>query len=198
MSEIGQILERAAADLKRLKARFTLVGGMAVSVWREPRLTRDVDLALSVAADSEAESLVRDLIGMGYRVLAQVEQTSTGRLATVRLSPPGQPPGIVLDLLFASSGIESKIVEQARLVQVTARAELPVARPSHLVALKVLARDDRRRPQDVIDLRALLHGMEPAEVEDARTALKHIQERGFHRGRNLLEDFEELLRDRPA
>jgi hypothetical protein len=32
---------------------------------------------------------------------------------------------------------------------------VPVARIGHLMALKVLARDDRRRPQDFDDLRAL-------------------------------------------
>lgn len=45
----------------------------------------------------------------------------------------------------------------------------------------VLARDDRRRPQDLLDLRALLAQLEPAEHERALIALALIQARGYAR-----------------
>lgn len=72
---------------------------------------------------------------------------------------------------------------------------VPVARRSHLLALKILWRDDRRRPQDVADLRVLLGHASPDEILEAKAALSLITERGFHRGRALLASFEELLAD---
>ncbi len=57
----------------------------------------------------------------------------------------------------------------------------------------VLARDDHRRPQDLLDLRALLAQLEPAEHERARTALALIQARGYDRGRELVEELDRLL-----
>jgi hypothetical protein len=45
-------------ELVRLEHRFALVGGLAVSVRAEVRFTRDVDLVVLVAGDSEAESLI--------------------------------------------------------------------------------------------------------------------------------------------
>jgi hypothetical protein len=46
------------ASLRPRGKRFALVGGLAVSVRAEVRFTRDVDLAVAVSSDAEAESLV--------------------------------------------------------------------------------------------------------------------------------------------
>ena len=84
------------------------------------------------------------------------------------------------------------MVERATVVEVFPGIELPVARVSELLALKVLARDDERRPQDTIDIRALLQEATASDLEASKTALALIVERGFHRKRDLLQDFEDL------
>ena len=159
-----------------------------MSVRTEPRLTRDADLAVAVADDRDAEALVRALQGRGgWRVVTAIEQDAAGRLATVRLAPAGDPaPGTVVDLLFASSGIEPEIVAAAQPLEAVPGLDAPVARLGHLIALKVLARDDRLRPQDRVDLAALLGRADAAALAEAREALALIGERGFHRGRDLL------------
>lgn len=68
---------RAAGDLTDLGAPFALMGGLAVSVWGEPRYTFGVDLAVGVAADEDAERLVRELSGRGYEVVTVIEQKRT-------------------------------------------------------------------------------------------------------------------------
>lgn len=92
---------------------------------------------------------------------------------------------MAVDLLFASSGIEDLVVAQARPLEILPVLILPVARPGHLLALKVLARDDRRRPHDVDDLRSLLAEASRTELRAAGEALDAITSRGFHRRRNL-------------
>jgi hypothetical protein len=62
------------------------------------------------------------------------------------------------------------------------------------LALKILARDDDRRPQDTIDIRALLQEATAADLAATKTALTLIVERGFHRKRDLLQDFEDLTK----
>ena len=79
---------RAADDLADLGARFALVGGLAVSVWGEPRYTRDVDLAVAVGRDEDAERLIHGLTRRGYELVTVIEQTKTGRLATARPTAP--------------------------------------------------------------------------------------------------------------
>lgn len=171
-----------------------LGGRTRVSVYAEPRLTRDVDLVVAVDDDKDAESIIYKLQLLGYRVSMLLEQQATQRLATVRLQPPQQGSlGVVVDLLFTSSGIENEIAADAESIELIPQLYLPVATIGHLLALKILARDDRRRPQDWDDLRALLQEANDTEIRRARNALDLIQARGFQRNKNLHQDFEALL-----
>lgn len=196
MTDLEAILRHIQSELDGLGKRWSLVGGLAVVVRGEPRFTRDADLAVAVENDAEAETLVRLLLGQGYAVFATVEQQATGRLATVRLIPPGQDAeGIVLDLLFASSGIEPEVTAASELLEVLPGLRLPVARTGHLIALKVLSRDDLRRPTDLADLRSLIAQASRADLDEAERSLSLIAERGYHRDRDLAHLFRQLLND---
>lgn len=92
---------------------------------------------------------------------------------------------IVVDVLFAGSGVEPEIVEAAELIEVVPGLTVPVATTGHLMALKVLARDDETRPQDLADLRALLAVGTAEDLDLARTTLAMITRRGSHRDRDL-------------
>jgi hypothetical protein len=193
VNPLEDALRRIAGDLRKLGRSWALIGGLAVGAWAEPRTTRDVDCAVAVVDDKEAESLVFRLQSLGYTVLVVLEQEATGRLATVRLRPPNVPEGgVIVDLLFASSGIEPEITQAAETLDILPGFRVPVARIGHLMALKILARDDRERPQDYDDLQALLLEAGPADMEDARTALQLIEQRGYQRGKQLLEELAQL------
>lgn len=186
MSGLVQALERIIADLSSTGSGWALVGGLAVSVRSEPRTTRDVDVAIAVSNDDEAEGILRELVSQGYRSLGGVEQTDTGRLATMRLLPPeGGPLGAVVDLLFATSGIEPDICASADSLEVLDGVVAPVARIGHLIAMKLLSRDDDHRPQDIIDLHALMGVAGDDDMQLAVLAVHEIEARGFARGRDL-------------
>jgi hypothetical protein len=186
MTRLAEALARIESHLRARRRRFAVVGGLAVSVRTEPRLTRDVDLCVAVEGDADAEALVRDLARDGWHVLAQVEHEEKGRLATVRLArSTREETGPVVDLLFASSGIEAEIAEAAQPVEVSTGLVVPVARLGDLIAQKILARDDVQRPQDRMDLVRMLAAATDADLGEARRALGRIRERGFHRGRDL-------------
>lgn len=188
MSRLEAALRAIARELDRARIAWALVGGLAVSARAEPRFTRDLDLVVAVPDDREAEALIRRLLASGYRVLATLEQEAKGRLATVRLASPGEEAGgVVVDLLFASSGIEPEIAANAEVLEVLPGLTVPVARAGDLLALKVLA-VSLDRPQDEADILALLRDATPAVLEGARAAAALIVERGFHRGRDLPGD----------
>lgn len=190
-----EALIRIHEALNVLGARHALVGGLAVSARAEPRTTRDVDLAVSVSGDRAAEQVVFALRGVGYTVEAIIEPTRTKRLATARLRSPGDADrGVIVDLLFASSGVEHEVVSRAEGVELLPGLVLPVATVSDLLALKVLARNDRTRPQDADDLRALLAVASARERKAVNATLALIQRRGFARGRLLLEHWKRALR----
>ena len=90
VTRVQSALERALRDLAACRARVALVGGLAVSARTEPRFTRDVDLAIAIKGDAEAEALVRALIERGYRVFAVAEHETAKRMATARLVGPSE------------------------------------------------------------------------------------------------------------
>lgn len=186
MNALEAALRRLAADLARNDRSWAIVGGFAVSARAEPRFTRDIDVAVAVRDDAESEAIVRSLIADGYRPIGSVEQDDAGRLAIMRLNcPVGDAGEVVVDLLFASSGVEPELVRAADIVEIIPGLRLPIATTGHLIALKLLARDDQSRPQDMADLRALRSAATEDDILAARDAVQLITERGFNRGRDL-------------
>jgi hypothetical protein len=193
VTRLGRALVRIDADLRQLRARFALVGGLAVSARVEPRTTRDIDVAIAVNSDREAESLVWRLGDLGYVVQAQLEHEPSGRLSTVRLvSPGGGSRQLVIDLLFASSGIENELVDAADTVEVLRGVIVPVATSPYLLALKVLA----GRPHDLTDAMGLVERLDDPDIALTRRLLDLISSRGFDRGGSLQERLDTLLRSR--
>jgi hypothetical protein len=190
MTPLEAALRAVDTDFLESGVRFALVGGLAVSVRTEPRFTRDADFAIAVQSDVEAEGVIRQLRLHQYHVQAVVEQDAVGRIATVRLARGHDEP--IVDLLFASSGIEREVVAVAEPLELLPKLTMPVARTGHLIALKILSRDDEERPQDRADLRALLRVATPVELDRAREAVALIASRGYHRGRDVVAELVRL------
>ena len=189
---VQRVLIRLVADLRALELNWALVGGFAVAVHGEPRTTRDVDIVLALASEAEAEAAVLGLRLRGYgdHPEGAVLEQPDGRLATVRLVSPAEgESGIVVDLLFASSGLEPEIVATAKALEILPGIMVPVVGAGYLLAMKVLA----GRPKDVEDIRGILEYIESGELQLAREALDVITERGFHRGKNLQEELAQFL-----
>jgi hypothetical protein len=164
------------------ESRFAMVGGLAVSARCEPRFTADVDVVVAAADETAAEALVFRLSRSGFLPLTVLERPDQGKMATVRLRQAPNAP--IVDLLFAATGIENEIIDDAEPMSVLGH-EIRVARAGHLIAMKLLARDDKRRPLDQADLLALSAVADAVEWKRADEAVRLIEERGFARGRDL-------------
>lgn len=103
-----------------------------------------------MADDSEAEGVVNRLRGRGYQPVELPEQEYVKRLSGVRLERTESD--VIMDLLFASSGIENEVVANATRLEVLPGLSAPVATIGHLIALKTLA----GRNQDLTDLGILI------------------------------------------
>lgn len=178
---IEHALAGAIASLRQANRRFALVGGLAVSVRAEVRFTRDVDLAVQVKNDADAEALIFGLKADGYQPVASVEHEERHRLSTIRLLSPWN---VKVDLLFASCGIEAEIVERATAVQLPEAGDVPIAEAEELLAMKVLSMTDRRL-QDRIDAQQLIACNPTLDLARVRENLRNIRERGYDRGEDL-------------
>lgn len=194
LNAVERALDRIVRELSDIGTPHALIGGLAVSARAEPRTTRDVDMAVFVDSDESAEGLVFQLQSRGYVVQMLLEHERSGRIATVRLTRDTER-GVYVDLLFASSGIEDAIVSAAEELFVLEGVSVRVATRAHLIAMKVLARDDRQRPQDWDDLRSLLQDATERDLTQAREALETIMSRGYNRGRDLGQSLARAVTD---
>lgn len=185
-------LARTLCELLRIfphDRALALVGGLAVSARTEPRFTRDLDFAVAVENDAEAESVVFGLQARGFAVVATIEHTTTHRLATVRLRQHARTPFV--DLLFASCGIEPEIVSAASPLEILG-VTAAVATVGHLIAMKLVSRDPKRRPRDQQDLVDLASAASALEWKRAEASVELIEQRGFSRGRDLVAGLAEI------
>jgi len=193
--EIGPVegaLIQLASNLEALKIRWALIGGLAVSAFAEPRTTGDVDVVIAAAENQDAERTTLALQARGYRIYSVLEHDS-GRVSTVRLlAPRTTRPEVMVDLLFASSGIEAEIVALAQSLEVLPGLEIPVAKVGHLLALKILASSERR-PRDFEDARHLLKVASIEDLNLAQESLDLIARRGFDREKDLHGELARLL-----
>lgn len=166
-----------------------LVGGLAVSARAEPRFTRDVDFAVAVDSDAQAERVIFALQQRGFLVAAVIEQTTTQRLATVRMREGGDGPFV--DLWFASCGAEPEIVAFATPLDVLG-VSVAVASVGDLIAMKLVSRDPKRRPRDQQDLVELGAIADAGDWTRAASTIEIITQRGFARGRDLRAALAEL------
>lgn len=125
-----------------------LIGGLAVSLRGQPRVTADVDMV--IAADVQrAVSLAGSLEGTNFRPLfdnvAEVVQKSF--LLPLR----HRSTNVKVDLAVGLSGFEQQTVARAEILPLAGR-NVPVATAEDLLIMKILA----GRPQDDQDLRGLV------------------------------------------
>lgn len=189
MRQLEQVMREVVTWLAANGSRYALIGGLAVSFRTIERFTKDIDLVIAVENDQQAETCVRELAGLGYQVQTLLEQTQHGRIATVRMIKAHEG-SVFVDLLFASSGIESEIVAGAEPIEVFENLPIAVASLPGLLALKVLSVDPNSRPQDVIDIKNLLTEASSEDLQEAARLLQLVHDRGYNRRKDLQTEFE--------
>jgi len=184
---IKDVFEYVKETLADLELSWALVGGLAISAQTDPRFTEDIDINLFLPTDNEVERLIFTLQRKGWRAETILEQTYFDKdiIATVRFLTP-KSPNIHVDILFASSGIEKEIIEQAEIIEIFQGIEIPIARIGHLLALKILS-ESSERPRDTQDIKNLISFATEEDILLAKESCSLISKRGFHRQRDLAQ-----------
>ena len=163
------LLCRVSDAFERNKIDFILLGGMGVSVWSEPRLTKDCDIVVRVRKSSQS-TLKAALVDAGARVTALEMRLLFGR-PFMRL----QINGTKLDVHRCLSPHDRAAFENSVGVQFEGRT-VRVASAEDLVLYKLQA----WRPQDRLDITKLLadvKGVKRAYIESwldpIRSATNH-------------------------
>jgi hypothetical protein len=143
----GAVLRTVAAFLTRRDFRFALIGGVALAAYGLVRTTLDLDLLVESRSQ---EDLVTFLESLGFSTLHR----STGYSNHLHADPAWGR----LDCVYVGGSTSEQLFAACRMASAPGGLEVPLPKPEHLAALKVVAmkNDAGRTFQDLADIRFLL------------------------------------------
>lgn len=157
------ILARVARQLDAAGLPYMVIGGQAVLLYGEPRLTKDIDVTLGATLDRLPEVL--DLVKeIGLEPLVD-PNTFTRETMVLPCRDPGTE--VRVDLIFSFSPYERQALERARRVSMGG-AQVAFASLEDVIVHKVIA----GRPRDLEDVKSMLVKNPAADVTYVRTWLQ--------------------------
>jgi len=143
-----QLLAKIADALNRLRIAYMVIGGQAVLLYGEPRLTKDIDITLGVGVEGFARiiDLVREL---ALKIL--IDDPEAFARKTMVLPVIEDATGIRVDFIFSHSPYEEQAITRTRAVPFGQTA-VNFASLEDVVIHKIIA----GRGRDIDDVRAIL------------------------------------------
>ncbi len=143
-----RLLKKIALQLKKASIPYMVIGGQAVLLYGEPRLTRDIDIALGIGVE-ELIKIKKISRMMGLKILVNNDEEFVAR--TMVLPVLDKESGIRIDFTFSHSPYEKKAIGRAKDVKL-GRTPVKFASLEDLVIHKVIA----GRARDLEDVRSVL------------------------------------------
>ena len=181
-----QLLERIALGLEQRQLPYMIIGGQAVLIYGEPRLTRDIDVTLGVGPER-----LPDLLAFGqasaWRVLVEAPEEFVQRTMVLPCLDPGS--GIRIDFIFSNSAYEQQAMERVRRVAI-GKAAVRFAAAEDVIVHKIIA----GRPRDLEDVRGIL--LKNPDLD--REYIRHwLAEFDRSLAESYLRSFEDLAQSTP-
>lgn len=159
------LLEKISLALSEAGIPYMVIGGQAVLLYGEPRLTKDIDITLGVGPDRLKEVL-RVAEKIPLKILVDAE---TFVRQTMVLPCEDSDSGIRVDFIFSVSGYEQEALKRVRAVRI-GKAEVRFASLEDLIIHKVVA----GRPRDLEDVKGLLQKNEGVDLPYIRHWLREF------------------------
>ncbi len=161
-----------------------VIGGQAVLLYGEPRLTRDIDITLGVNVD-ELDKILRITSNLRLKVLVEDEQDFVKR--TMVLPVMEEESGIRIDFIFSFSLYEKQAIERAKEIKL-GRTSVRFGSLEDVVIHKVIA----GRPRDIEDVKSILAKNPNYDLDYIE---KWLEEFDVTIGENLLASFRGILKE---
>jgi len=179
-----EILARIAECLDRRRIPYMVIGGQAVLLYGEPRLTRDIDITLGVDVD-RLKDVLTAAADLSLNILPEKPESFVRQ--TMVLPAAENSSGIRVDFIFSLTPYEREAIQRAKRVSIREQ-EVSFASPEDLVIHKIFA----GRPRDLEDVRSVLLCNDGLDFRYVRKWLKEFD--SFSDQKNFLKPFEEILK----
>lgn len=143
-----RLLQKIALQLKKASLPYMVIGGQAVLLYGEPRLTRDIDITLGVGVEGLAKvKKIIPVIGLGSLIEKEKEFVERNMV----LPTIDNNSGIRVDFIFSFSPYIRQAIERAKDIRL-GRSLVRFASLEDVVIHKVIA----GRARDIEDVKSLL------------------------------------------
>ncbi len=184
------LIEALWAFQERLRSAgipSAVVGGIALSVWGEPRATRDVDVRILLGRE-EAHRLLSALADE-YILLADNPLEALRRMGFLFVQDRA---GVRLDLLLADTDFDREVVRRARPVEIAPGQVIYVCSAEDLLVYKLIS----TRSRDHEDAASIVHRQGDAlDDEYVEHWLRQFEQ--ALDDSTLLEEYRRLRRESP-
>jgi hypothetical protein len=142
------LLKQLALEFDRSQIPYMIIGGQAVQLYGEPRMTRDIDLTLGLGA----EGLDRILdVSSRCRLKPVTPEPAEFVRETMVLPALDERTGIRVDFVFSATDYERQAISRSRPVDLGG-VKVSFAAVEDVVIHKLVA----GRPRDIDDVRGIL------------------------------------------
>jgi predicted nucleotidyltransferase len=168
-----QLLAKIAVALKNEGIPYMVIGGQAVLLYGEPRLTKDIDVTLGL--EVERLPVVKAMIErLNFQPLSLDDQFTRETMVFPCADPN---TGIRVDFIFSFSPYEQQAMERVKTV-LLGGASVRFASAEDVVIHKVIA----GRPRDIEDVRSILmknKNLDRDYIQDWLTAFSETLQEPF-------------------
>ena len=145
---LEKLLETLARNLTDYKITYMIIGGQAVLVHGEPRLTKGIDLTLGIAPD-DWRKIQPVIESLGLKVLVD----NPDQFVTETFILPTEDPksGFRVDFIFSITPYEQEAIRRAISIKI-GKTKVRFASVEDLIIHKIFA----GRPRDIEDVKHIL------------------------------------------
>jgi predicted nucleotidyltransferase len=143
-----KLLENIADELSSQQIPYMIIGGQAVLLYGEPRLTKDIDITLGIGIEG-FKRIARVVHNLRFKML--VEDPEDFVKETMVLPTLHENSGIRVDFIFSFSAYEHQAIQNARPVKMGS-IDVFFASLEDLIIHKIIA----GRPRDLEDVRSVI------------------------------------------
>jgi len=180
------LLAKIAGALDGAGIPYMVIGGQAVLLHGEPRLTRDIDITLGVDADEYPRVLA---MGKTIGLIPSARDVEGFVLKTNVLPLLDESASVRVDLIFSFTPYEAQAIARAISVPVLGFV-VRFATAEDLIVHKLVA----GRPRDLEDVRGIIAHQKQIDREYLKNWLPTFREIV---GRDLLAEFESMQGESP-
>lgn len=178
-----RLLAKIAKALSAANVPYMVIGGQAVLVYGEPRLTKDIDLTVGVGLESL--TTIRNLL-LDINLKPVVENVDF-TMQTMVFPCQDSETGIRIDVIFSHSPYERQAMDRVHKIKMEG-VEVCFAGVEDIVIHKMIA----GRPRDLEDVESILLKNMDMDKEYIRTWLRTFSEA---LGEPFFQQFEKLTKE---